>query len=143
LDDHNQTESVITIDRNSQYIKSLLVVSKLSYAYGHGFDKLFNGLPPDVRQKVQNRFAEYWRYQDNDLVSYLTETADWFISFRYLFEKMAEMMKTGIPAPGLSWNTEKFWSVTRALHNTLVELAPELTIPGETSSSFEQGKLPY
>jgi hypothetical protein len=52
---------------------------------------------------------------------------------------MAEMMSTGMPVPGFSLNMNKFWWVTRALHNTLIELAPELTIPGETSRSFEPG----
>jgi hypothetical protein len=125
------------------YVKSLLVISKITYAYDHGFDELFMCLPQDVQKRAHNRFTDYWKYQDNDLAAYLTETADWFTRFRYHFEKMAKFMTTGIPTPGYSLNLQKFWTVTRALHNTLVELAPDLTIPGETSCSFERGKLPY
>lgn len=125
------------------YVKSILVFSGTIPPKHHLIDKLFLGVPISTRSKVSARFSDYWRFQDNILEEYLAETANWFKSFRYVFEQAARFNAIGESSPGYSLNMNKFWAVTRSLHNTLIELKPDLTIIGETSSSFERGSLPY
>ena len=80
------------------YLKSLLVISKISPNKEHRLGSLFQLLPMDVRDKASARFADYWTYSDNDLVQYLSETSEWFVSFRYIFEPIAHFMVTGTPS---------------------------------------------
>lgn len=132
------------------YVKALLIISGTVPSYSHDYHKDFQKIPTNIRDKANTRFKSYWNYQDNDLAEYLKVTSKWFLEFRYTYEHVARVSMSGAASasilPGLNLN--QFWLATRALHNTLIELAPQspsppVLITGESHALFTPGNSPF
>jgi hypothetical protein len=110
------------------HLKLLLVLSSRTFGNEHDLWKLFERLPPNIKDSAIARYKTIAPW--GDLEKILRETSNYFVTRRYVYEML--------PPPGGSFSTEVYslGGVIRSLHDTARELDPGLRINGDDSRPF-------